>query len=92
LEVPYVRCTFLFHPVHPRWSVRCPRRPTAERLLAAFGNLHLLVLRTGDQVQTRLVEPLSPVQRYILELLHLTPSCYDLTGAVGMTYTGGIDG
>jgi transposase len=59
-------------------------RPTAERMLEAFGNLHLLVQRVGDQVQTRLVEPLSPVQRYILELLHLSPSCYDLTGAVGM--------
>jgi hypothetical protein len=34
--VPYVRCAFLFHPVHSRWSVRRPRRPTAERLLAEY--------------------------------------------------------
>jgi hypothetical protein len=27
-----------------------------------------------------------------LELLHLSPSCYDLTGAVGMPDTGGTDG
>jgi hypothetical protein len=67
-------------------------RPTAERLLAAFGNLHLLVQRTGNQVHTRLVETLSPVQQYILELLHLSPSCYDLTGAVGMPDAGGTDG
>lgn len=67
-------------------------RPTAERLLAAFGNLHLLVQRTGNQVQTRLVEPLSPLQQYILELLHLSPSCYDLTGTVGMPDGGGTDG
>jgi hypothetical protein len=60
-------------------------RPTAERLLATFGNLHLLVHRVGDQVQTRLVKPLSPVQQYILEVLHLSPSCYDLTGAIGVT-------
>jgi hypothetical protein len=53
-------------------------RPTAERLLAAFGNLHLLAQQAGSQVQTRLVETLSPLQRYILELLHLSPSCYDL--------------
>jgi transposase len=59
-------------------------RPTAERLLAAFGNLHLLVQRSGDQVQTCLVEGSSPLQRFILELLHLSPSCYDLTSAVGM--------
>lgn len=52
--------------------------PTAERLLAAFGNLHLLVITAGGQAQARLVEALSPLQRYILELLHLSPSCYDL--------------
>jgi transposase len=59
-------------------------RPTAERLLAAFSNLHLLVQRTGDQVQTHLVEELSPLQRAILELLHLDPSCYDLTARMSM--------
>lgn len=64
-------------------------RPTAERMLAAFGNLHLLVQRVSDQVQTRLVEPLPPVQQYILERLHLSPSCYDLPGAVGMPDGGG---
>ena len=67
-------------------------RPTAERLLAAFGNLHLLAQQAGSQVQTRLVETLSPLQRYILELVHLSPSCYDLTGAVGMPDGGGTDG
>jgi transposase len=67
-------------------------RPTAERLLAAFGNLHLLAQQAGSQVQTRLVESLSPLQRYILELLHLSPSCYDLTGAVGMPDGSGTDG
>jgi transposase len=59
-------------------------RPTTERLLAAFSNLHLLVQRTGDQVQTRLVESLSPVQQAILALLHLDSSCYDLTRTVSL--------
>jgi hypothetical protein len=67
-------------------------RPSAERLLAAFGNLHLLAQRTGAQVQTRLVEALSPVQRYILELVHLSPSCYDLTMTLCMPDRGGADG
>lgn len=56
--------------------------PTAERLLASFGNLHLLALPTGGQLQTRLVETLSPLQQYILELLQLSPSCYDLAATV----------
>jgi len=67
-------------------------RPSAERLLAAFGNLHLLAQRTGAQVQTRLVEALSPLQRYILELVHLSPSCYDLTVTLRLPDGGGADG
>jgi transposase len=67
-------------------------RPSAERLLAAFGNLHLLAQRTGAQVQTRLVEALSPLQHYILELVHLSPSCYDLTMTLCMSDRGGADG
>jgi transposase len=59
-------------------------RPTAERLLAAFSNLHLLVQHTGDGVRTHLVEELSPLQRAILELLHLDPSWYDLTVCMRM--------
>jgi hypothetical protein len=67
-------------------------RPSAERLLAAFGNLHLLAQRTGAQVQTRLVEALSPLQHYILELVHLSPSCYDLTVTLRLPDGGGADG
>jgi hypothetical protein len=67
-------------------------RPSAERLLAAFGNLHLLAQQAGSQVQTRLVETLSPLQRYILELLHLSPSCYDLTVTLRLPDGGGADG
>lgn len=64
-------------------------RPTAERLLAAFAGLHLLVQRVGSQVRTCLVERLSPLQRYILELLHLSPSCYDLTRTFAGAAVGG---
>lgn len=56
--------------------------PTAERLLAAFGNLHLLAVPVGGLLQTRLVETLSPLQQHILKLLHLPPSCYDLSTTV----------
>jgi len=66
-------------------------RPTTERLLAAFSNLHLLVQRTDDQVQTRLVEALSPLQQFILELLHLDSSCYDLTSTLSVPEPDGPD-
>jgi len=59
-------------------------RPTAERMLAAFVGLHLFVEQVGNQIRTRLVETLSPIQRYIIELLHLSPSCYDLTGVFSL--------
>ena len=38
--------------------------PTGERLLAAFGNLHLLALPADGRLQTRLVETLSSLQQY----------------------------
>jgi hypothetical protein len=63
-------------------------RPTAERLLAAFAGLHLLVQLAGTQMQTHLVETLSPVQQDILELLHLSPPCYDFTAIFTIAAAG----
>ena len=54
-------------------------RPTAERILSQFDNLHLLVKETSKKVSGFLVEELSPLQCRILELLGLSPKIYDLT-------------
>ena len=53
-------------------------RPSAERLLAAFDKLHLLITQSDRAVAATLVESLTPLQLFILELLHLSPSIFDL--------------
>lgn len=53
--------------------------PSAERLLAAFDKLHLLISETDDLASGHLLEPLSSLQSHILQLLHLPPSIYQLT-------------
>jgi transposase len=53
-------------------------RPTAERLLAIFDNLHLLV-QTSDTCTTgRVFESLSPVQSKTLSTLKIPPRLYEL--------------
>lgn len=49
--------------------------PTTERLLHAFDNIHLLVMRLEPHVRYQLT-PLSAVQERILLLLGLSPSLY----------------
>ncbi len=49
--------------------------PTTERMLQAFDNIHLLVMRLGSQVRYQLT-PLSPVQERILALLDLPTTLY----------------
>ncbi len=53
--------------------------PSAERLLAAFDKLHLLISETDDLASGYLLEPLSALQSRILQLLHLPSSIYQLT-------------
>lgn len=53
-------------------------RPSAERLLAAFDKFHLLITETETVVTTTLIETLTPLQQYILTLLYLPASIYDL--------------
>jgi len=65
-------------PGNPKMSTA---RPTAERLLSQFDNLHLLVKETPKRVSGSVVEPLSPLQRRILELLGLPTEIYDLAFA-----------
>jgi len=57
-------------------------RPTAERLLAAFTNLHLVVEIVGTEVKGYLNETLTPLQRQILTLLELPETIFDLSFTV----------
>jgi transposase len=54
-------------------------RPSAERILTLFSYLHLLVEESEHQTTSRCVEPLSPLQQQMLDLLDLPPTIYDLT-------------
>jgi hypothetical protein len=59
-------------PGNPKWGTATP---TTERMLQAFDNIHLLVMRLGSQVRYQLT-PLSPVQERILALLDLPTTLY----------------
>ena len=53
--------------------------PTAERLLAQFDNLHLLIQEQGKKISGIMVEGLTVLQKRILSLLQLPESIYDLS-------------
>jgi len=50
--------------------------PTAERLLAVFTSLHLLLQQVGDQRIGQVLESLTPLQQRILQLLQLPATLY----------------
>jgi transposase len=52
-------------------------RPTAERLLATFTNLHLVVETGETEVKGYLNESLTPLQQQILALLNLPETIFD---------------
>jgi transposase len=52
-------------------------RPTAERLLAAFSNLHLVVETSETEIKGYLNESLTPLQQQILALLNLPETVFD---------------
>jgi len=54
-------------------------RPTAERLLGVFTNLHLVVQTDATQIRGYLNETLTPLQRQILVLLDLPETIFDLS-------------
>lgn len=55
------------------------KRPTAERLLSQFNNLHLLIDEKGGRVSATMVETLSSLQSFILSILQLPEEIYDLS-------------
>jgi hypothetical protein len=52
-------------------------RPTAERMLARFQNLHLMIKHTETSIIGEIVESLTPLQRRILELLGIPETVYE---------------
>ena len=54
---------------------RSTNQPTAERLLEAFGNVTLTIVRASGFLQ-RHITPLSSLQQDILALLGFTPAIY----------------
>jgi len=63
-------------PGNPRMKTA---HPSAERLLAQFDNLHLLLERTEDGWEGELVESLTPLQRQILTILRVPEHVYNLS-------------
>lgn len=54
-------------------------RPTAERLLARFDNIHLIVEENEALAIGRVLEPLTPLQNRILSLLKIPVYLYELS-------------
>ncbi len=54
-------------------------RPTAERLLSQFKNLHMIVENTETQTEAWLFETLNSLQLKILSLLNIPEEIYDLS-------------
>ena len=52
-------------------------RPTTERLLKAFKDITLTVVKLPEQLLRHVVTPLSQLQRRILTLLGLSASIYE---------------
>lgn len=61
--------------IYPGNPKRGTATPTTERMLQAFDNIHLLIMRLGPQVRYQLT-PLSAVQERILALLGLPTTLY----------------
>jgi transposase len=51
-------------------------RPTAERIISQFDDLHLIITETKKCIKGRLLETLTPLQQRILELLRIPLDIY----------------
>lgn len=52
-------------------------RPTAERIISQFNNLHLIIIETRKRIRGHLLEALTPLQQRILELLRMERNIYE---------------
>lgn len=57
------------------------KRPTAERLLSQFDNIHLLIEENETRVKGFIIEKLNTLQCRILSLLNLPVDIFDLSFA-----------
>ncbi|MDO9129278.1 MAG: hypothetical protein Q7U34_05365 [Anaerolineales bacterium] len=53
--------------------------PSAERILAQFEGLHLLIEETESQTHGKMVEILTPLQQRLLALLDIPETVYALS-------------
>ena len=60
-------------------------RPTAERPLSQFDNLHLLIQGQGKKISAVMVEGLTALQQKILSILQMPEEIYDLSFKYGKT-------
>jgi hypothetical protein len=58
--------------------------PTAERLLAMFTSLHVLLQQVGNQRVGQVLESLTPLQQRILHLLRLPVTLYRFQATLGL--------
>jgi transposase len=61
--------------LNPASKTQATRRPTAERLLHAFGNISFSVVNLGEAIHFH-VTPLTALQQHILSLLMLSDDIY----------------
>ncbi len=61
--------------LHPENRIKETDKPTAERLLKAFSGITLIIIKEGNKI-TRLLTPLSELQKNILKRLGLDVSLY----------------
>ena len=62
--------------IFPGNPKRSTSHPSAERLLASFDSLHLIIEGNPSSLSCFLLEPLSPLQSRILDILQLSPSLF----------------
>lgn len=62
-------------PGNPKMTTK---RPTAERLLSQFDNIHLLIEENESHSKGFRIEELNPLQHLILSLLQIPPNIYNL--------------
>jgi len=52
-------------------------RPTAERVLKKFQNLHLVIINTGKSIKAFIQEALTPIQQQLLRLMKVPIEIYE---------------
>ena len=59
-------------------------RPSAERMLERFNNLHLLIRLGATHIEGKIVEALTQLQQRLLSLLGVPDTIYDMAFCVSV--------